>query len=124
MGAIYYITCQGNTSTECTAAYVGETGRATEERMKDHRANIKHPDGVYTSKVKQHMHIEDHYFTPRDILGKDDNWLTRGMMESLQIRALGPSINADQGRHKLPHCYDNIIRDKLAPISKRKIQAP
>jgi hypothetical protein len=78
-GAIYHISCQGNTSTECTTAYVGETGRATEERMKDHRANVKHPNGVYTSKVKLHMHIEDHYFTPRDItiLDKDDNWHTR-----------------------------------------------
>jgi hypothetical protein len=94
--------------------------------MKDHRADTKLPNGIYTSKVKKHIHSEDHYFTPKDItiLDKDNNWLTRGIMESLQIRALNPSINADQGCHKLPHCYDNIIRNKLAPISTHKIQAP
>jgi hypothetical protein len=120
---IYHIACQGNPSTDCTAAYVGETGRATEEGMRDHRANVKHRNGIYTSKVKQHMHSEDHYFTERDItiLDKDDNWLTRGIMESIQIRALNPSINGNQGLHKLPHCYENIIRDKLAPITMQKI---
>jgi hypothetical protein len=94
--------------------------------MKDHKANTKHPNGLYTSKVKEHMHSHDHYYTDRNItiLDKDTNWLPRGIRESLQIRALNPSINADQGRHKLPYCYDGIIKDRLAPISKRKIQAP
>jgi hypothetical protein len=87
---------------------VGETGRATEDRMKDHKANTKHPNGLNTSKVKEHMHSHDHYYTNRNItiLDKDTNWLPRGIRESLQIRALKPTINADQGRHKLPHCYN------------------
>jgi hypothetical protein len=110
----------------CAASYVGETGRATEDCMKDHRANTKHPNGLYTSKVKQHMHSEDHYFTPRDVtvLDREANWHTRGIRESIQIRALNPTLNADQGRHKLLHCYDNIINDRIAPIVKRIIQAP
>jgi hypothetical protein len=72
------------------------------------------------------MHSHDHYYTDRNItmLDQDTNWLPRGIRESLQIRALNPSINADQGRHKLSHCYDGIIKDRLAPISKLKIQAP
>jgi hypothetical protein len=72
------------------------------------------------------MHSHDYYYTDRNItiLDKDTNWLPRGIRESLQIRALNLSINADQGCHKLPHCYDGIIKDRLAPISKRKIQAP
>ena len=94
--------------------------------MKDHRANTKHPNGLFTSKVKEHMHSQDHYFLTKNItiLDKDTDWTTRGIRESIQIRALGPTINGDQGRHKLPQCYNNVIRDKLTPISKRMIQAP
>jgi hypothetical protein len=105
---------------------VGETRRATEDHMKDHKANTKHPNGLYTSKVKEQMHSHDHYYSDRNItiLDKDTNWLPRGIRESLQIRALNPSINADQGCYKLPHCYDGIIKDRLVPIFKHKIQAP
>jgi hypothetical protein len=109
-GTVYHIQCQGNTDQDCIATYIGETGRARAQRMTDHRSSTKHPTGQYTSTVKQHMHDQDHYFLPKDItiLDKDPNWLTRGMRESIQIRALGPTINGEQGRHKLPHCY-NII---------------
>jgi hypothetical protein len=96
-GVVYHTACQGTPSAECTAAYVGETGRFTEDRMKDHKANTKHPNGLYTSKVKEHMHSHDHYYTSGNItiLDKDTNWLPMGIRESLQIRALNPSINAD-----------------------------
>jgi hypothetical protein len=67
-GGVYHITCQGNPSTECTAVYVGETGRTIEKCMKDHRCSTKHPNGLYISKVKQHMHSKDHYFTPETSL--------------------------------------------------------
>jgi hypothetical protein len=109
---------------ECAATYVGETCRATADRMRDHRAATKHPTGQYTSKVKQHMHDRDHYYTPRDIiiLNKDSYWHTRGISESIQIRALGPTINGDQGRHKLPHYYYNLIRDKITAPSREKMK--
>jgi hypothetical protein len=85
-----------------------------------HRVATKHPTSQFTSKVKQHMHDRDHYFTPRDItvLDRDGNWHTRGIRENIQIRALGPTIDGSQGRHKLPPCYDDIIRDKLTAPSK------
>jgi hypothetical protein len=72
------------------------------------------------------MHNKDHYFTPRDItiLDKENNRHTRGIRESIQIRALNPTLNADQGPHKLPHCYNNIIRDRITPTAKHKIRAP
>jgi hypothetical protein len=85
-GAVYHIACQSTPFTECTATYVGETGRATQDRMKDHRANTKHPNGLYTSKVKEHMQSHDHHYTSENItiLDKDTNWLPRGIRESLQ----------------------------------------
>jgi hypothetical protein len=68
------------------------------------------------------MHDRDHYFTLSDItvLDRDGNWHTRGIRESIQIRALGPTINGDQARHKQPHCYHDIIRDKLTAPSREK----
>ena len=29
--------------------------------------------------------------------------------ESVAIRAIAPSLNRNEGRHQLPHCYDTII---------------
>jgi hypothetical protein len=125
-GTVYHIECQGSPVADCTASYVGETGRSTEDRMKDHKANTKHPNGLYTSKVKEHMHNQDHFYIPNSItiLDKDDKWRPRGIRESIHIRALSPTLNADQGRHKLPHCYDNIIRNAIAPTDRRKIETP
>jgi hypothetical protein len=56
-GTIYHIQCHGNIDQDCTVTYIGETGRSTTERMKDHRANTKHPTGQYTSKVKRFLGI-------------------------------------------------------------------
>jgi hypothetical protein len=86
-GTIYHIQCQENVDEDCMATYVGETGRATEDRIKDRKSTTKHTTGQYTSKVKQHMHDRDHYFKPGDItiLDKDSNWQTRGIRVSIQI---------------------------------------
>jgi hypothetical protein len=72
------------------------------------------------------MHSQDHFYLPNSItiLDREDNWHPRGIKESIHIRATNLSLNANQGRHKLQHCYDNIIKNTIAPTDRRKIKTP
>jgi hypothetical protein len=125
-GTVYHIGCRGTPTEDCTGEYIGEMGRSTEDKMKDHKANTKHPNSLYTSKVIEHMHNQDHFYTPNSItiLDREEDWHARGIKESIHIRALNPSLNADQGRHKLPHCYNNIIQNTITSTDKRRIETP
>ena len=44
------------------------------------------------------------------ILSREPNWHQRGIRESIFIRGLSPSLNRNEGRHTLPHCYDSLIK--------------
>ena len=71
------------------------------------------------------MHNEEHYFTSGNvtILDKEDDWHIQGIREAIQIKALRPSLNRDQGRAQLPGCYDGIISELIAPGSRRRVEA-
>ena len=124
-GVVYHIGCDGAVGVDCKKAYIGETGRSLVVRLKDHKAPTKHGDGTFASAVKHHVHTEGHYYAPGNvtILDKEDNWHNRGIREAIQIRALKPGLNRDQGRVKLPGCYDDIINEFIAPGSRRKVEA-
>ena len=38
---------------------------------------------------------------------------TTGAQESFYIRAYSPTLNRNEGRHDLPHCYDTLIRNNI-----------
>ena len=57
------------------------------------------------------------------ILDREDDWHYRGYKESIQIRALQPTLNRDQGRGKLPGCYDGIIAEFVAPGARRRVES-
>ena len=124
-GMVYHIRCEGTATADCDETYIGETSRSTSTRLADHRANTKHADGTFASAVREHTHSEDHYFTPGSvtILDKEENWHCRGYRESIQIRALQPSLNRDQGRGKLLGCYDGIIAEFVAPGAKQRVES-
>ena len=60
----------------------------------------------------QHAADAHHHFRKEDIkiLSRENNWHDRGVRESIYIRGLSPSLNRNEGRHQLPHCYDSIIK--------------
>ena len=60
----------------------------------------------------QHAADAHHHFLKEDIkiLSRENNWHERGIKESLYIRGLSPSLNRNEGRHQLPHCYDTLIK--------------
>ena len=71
-------------------------------------------NGDYKSAIMQHAANTGHSFRESDlsILDKDDNWRSRGIRESIFIRALNPSLNrrSDRNdRYTLPATYDSIL---------------
>ena len=60
----------------------------------------------------QHAADAHHHFRKEDIriLSRKNNWHDRGIKESLYIHGLSPSLNRNEGRHQLPHCYDSIMK--------------
>lgn len=110
-GPIYHIECGGLTGTDCKESYIGETERNLKTRFLEHRR----PSST-TSEVAKHIHIESpgHKVDLEKvkILDREDNWFSRGVKESIYIRALKPSLNRDGGRHNLPHIWDNVIRSR------------
>ena len=69
-------------------------------------------NGVFKSAIIQHAADAQHHFRKSDItiLSRESGWYERGIKESIYIRALSPSLNRNEGRHDLPHCYDSLIR--------------
>ena len=119
-GVVYMINCEGEgKDTPCTSTYIGETARSLKARAAEHRR----PSST-TSEVSQHLHLngrpKHHVSLDKiKILDRDDDWLKRGIKESIYIRALKPDLNRDGGRHHLPSVWDVPIKlsDLGAPRS-------
>ena len=121
-GVVYFTPCAGANGESCdtNAAYIGETSREGRQRFKEHCSTAKLYNGEYKSAVMQHAADTGHSFREQDmvILDSDDNWRSRGVRESIYIRALNPSLNRRSernDRYTLPATYDSIIKSTIKP---------
>ena len=98
---VYHIKCD-----DCDAHYVGETGRALGVRIKEH--------GKRPSHVHAHCQANNHTFKSEEvaILHCESNWFRKGVAEAIHIAQESPDINRDQGRHKLPAIYREILHSE------------
>ena len=82
------------------------------------RSTAKLYNGDYKSAIMQHAANTGHSFRESDlsILDKDSNWRSRGIRDSVFIRALNPVLNrrSDRNdRYSLPSTYDLILNGKI-----------
>ena len=119
-GVVYYSPCAGANGQKCesNAAYVGETSRKGCLRFREHMSTAKLYNGDYRSAIMQHAAELGHSFRENDltILDRDDNWRSRGIRESIYIRALNPSLNRRSernDRYTLPAAYDSILKGQI-----------
>ena len=119
-GVVYYAPCAGKDEQPCEtkAAYVGETSRQGRQRFKEHNSTAKLYNGDYKSAIVQHAADTGHNFRETDltILDTDSNWHSRGIRESIFIRALNPSLNRRSNRndrYTLPPTYDSILKSAI-----------
>ena len=105
----------GADNSACEADYVGESSRAASTRNAEHFSTSQSAPGVFKSAIMQHAADAQHHFRSEDIkiLSKESGWHERGIRESIFIRALSPSLNRNEGRHILPHCFDSLLRETI-----------
>ena len=99
-GVIYELKC-----AECDSSYVGETARALETRLKEHR----HAKGTITA-VGEHLHSTGRKLSDegKRVIGRQEQFWLRKILESIEIRQRTPNLNRDTG-YQLPPIYNNLL---------------
>lgn len=91
-GVVYKVDC------DCGYAYIGETGRTLNIRLKEHQRAVAHADekngiAVHANTYTKHTIQWD----SAHVLDREEVWLKRRVKESLRIRDEQLSMNLDQG---------------------------
>ena len=99
-GVIYRYKCG---RVDCNEEYIGESSRSFKERFKEHQ---KAPSPIY-----DHSNITGHQVTIENfnIVGREDQNLSRANKEALYIRVNNPSLNKNIGKFHLPHIWDEVL---------------
>ena len=99
-GGIYRYKCG---RVGCNEEYIGESSRTFGERFKEHQ---KAPSTIF-----DHSNITGHQVTIDNfnIVGREDQNLSRTIKEALYIRVNNPSLNRNIGKYHLPHIWDEVL---------------
>ena len=88
---------------DCDEEYIGESSRAFGERFKEHQ---KAPSPIFDhSNTTGHQVTIDNF----NIVGREDQNLSRAIKEALYIRVNNPSLNRNIGKYHLPHIWDEVL---------------
>ena len=89
----------------CPEQYIGETGIAFGDRLKEHLRAL--------SPFHQHTSSTGHPISPDcfSIVHRESQGMTRNIKEAMFIRANDPSLNRNLGKYQLPHVWDQILQD-------------
>ena len=99
-GVIYRYKCD---RVECDEEYIGESSRTFGERFKEHQ---KAPPPIF-----DHYNTTGHKISTEnfEIVGREDQNLTRTIKEALYIRVNDPSLNRNIGKYHLLHIWDEVL---------------
>ena len=137
-GVVYNIACK-----QCPGRYVGETGRKLGVRVKEHRDEVEKADKMthYTRSTRKAsedaprksaitLHsTANNYVIDWDstkIVGREDVWIRRQILETVRIRQEGKSaLNRDGGNYPLPPLWGPMLVDTkvTAPKSAKQKKA-
>ena len=93
-GVVYKIPC------ECSKVYIGETGRAMQDKIKEHDRDIHAQLAcAQTSAVSEHANETGHLPIWKEVkfIDRDPHWYTRRVKEAIHIRLHPNNINRDSG---------------------------
>ena len=99
-GVIYRYKCD---RVDCDEEYIGKSSRNFGERFKEHQ---KAPSPIFDHHNTTGHNISIENF---EILGREDQNLTRTIKEALYIRVNDPSLNRNIGKYHLPHIWDEVL---------------
>ena len=89
----------------CTEAYIGESGRALGERIKEHLKAL--------SPIHHHISSTGHPLSPQcfNIIHQERQEPSMNIKEAMYICVNDPSLNRNLGKYQLPDILDNILQD-------------
>ena len=88
---------------DCNEEYIGESSRTFGEKFREHQ---KAPSPIYDhSNITGHQVTIDYF----NIIGREDQNLSRAIKEALYIRVNNPSLNRNIGKYHLPHIWDEVL---------------
>ena len=101
-GVIYHFKCPQINFPE---AYIGESGRALGDRIKEH---LKAP-----SPIHHHSSSTGHPLSPQcfNIIHQETQGPSRNIKEAMFMHVNDPSLNRNLGKYQLPHIWDTILQD-------------
>ena len=102
-GVVYRIPC-----SDCDRAYIGQTGRTLDHRIKEHKRGYTCEETV-TSAVAEHSMNQQHKidWDGAEVIAREQGWYKRCFLESWSIRSNRHSMNKDRGL--LPDVYNSLI---------------
>ena len=105
---VYQIKCK---TKNCHLSYIGQTKRALETRMKEHKNNWK-LDHDKWSVVSDHRLLYDHEFDWEKIkiLDVERNWYKRNISEMLHIKT-NDTLNKQTDTNRLNNIYKSILKN-------------
>ena len=92
---------------DCDDEYIGETSRTLGRRYKEH---LKEPSPIHVHNL-QTGHCTNPYLF--NILGREDQGLTRLIKESIYIRVKKPTLNRNIGKFHLNYIWDRVLLNTL-----------
>ena len=113
-GVVYKIPC------ECRKVHIGETGKAMQDRIKEHDRDIRLAR-TQTSAVSEHANETGHLPIWKEVkfIDRDPHWYTRRVKEAIHIRLHPDNINRDSGI-EIPEAWIPTIRKHNSrPTTKR-----
>ena len=113
-GIIYHYKCL---HINCPDAYIGESGRALGDRVKEH---LKAP-----SPIHQHSTTTGHPLDPEhfNIVHKEVNSHARTIKKSMFICVHEPTLNRNLGRYQLLHIWDHLLQAFTSPVLQLKLSS-
>ena len=113
-GVVYKIPC------ECGKVYIGETGRAMQERIKEHDRDIWLAR-MQTYTVSEHVNEMGHLPVWKEVkfIDCDPHWYTRRVKEAIHIRLHPNNIKRDSGM-EIPEAWIPTIRKHNSPSTTKR----
>ena len=82
---------------DCSATYIGETGRTLKVRMAEHKRAVKSKDPLNGIAVHVQKTAHNINWQEARILARENNWGRRRVLEALEIQQRRPKMNLDAG---------------------------
>ena len=98
------------TPCSCGDAYIGETGRSIEIRLKEHSADLRH-ERIKNSAIAEHSHKTKHHISLENsiVLAIVPNYYRRKVREAIEIEKCVKNFNREDGL-KLKEAWKPIIK--------------